>query len=49
MTIDRIVKRLKAAGYAVTRVIDTGKVVLKRHQTTIICNSYAEAYKTIFG
>ena len=49
MDIKRIIKRMTKDGWKVSRSLPTGRIIVANNSRTIMCKSYNDAYKQIYG
>lgn len=49
MKIERIIKRMTKDGWKVSRSLPTGRIIVVSNSRTIMCKSYNDAYKRIYG
>lgn len=49
MDIKKIIKRMTKDGWKVSRSLPTSKIIVTNKMRTIMCNSYNDAYKRIYG
>lgn len=49
MKVERIIKRIEKDGWKVSRSLPTGRIIVANNSRTIMCKSYNDAYKRIYG
>ena len=49
MKVERIIKRMTKDGWKVSRSLPTSKIIGTNKMRTIMCKSYNDAYKRIYG
>ena len=49
MDIKRIIKRMTKDGWKVCRSLPTGRIIVMNNSRTIMCKSYNDAYRRIYG